>query len=159
MRQPMERAAESLLIRNYERYYRLAYAYVKTEEDALDVVQESAYKVMSNCRKVKQAEYLETWIYRIVLNTAKDMLRKRMPVLPLDPEAENRRAGYEDTYADLDLEEALDRLEESEKTIVLLRFFEDRTLDEIARTTDMNVSTVKSRLYRALKKLKVALEV
>ncbi len=158
MRQPVERAAESLLIRNYERYYRLAYAYVKTEEDALDVVQESAYKVMANCKKVEQAEYLETWIYRIVLNTAKDVLRRRMPVLPLDPEAEQKLAGCEDCYEDLDLKEALNRLEESEKTIVLLRFFEDRTLEEIARTTDMNLSTVKSRLYRALKKLKITLE-
>lgn len=158
MRQPIERMAEDLLIRNYERYYRIAFAYVKTEEDALDVVQESAYKAMVNCRKVKQAEYLETWIYRIVINTAKDALRRRAPVLPLGRDTEQMVPGSEDRYADLDLHEALGRLGDSEKTIVLLRFFEDRTLEEIAQATDLGVSTVKSRLYRALKKLKTALE-
>lgn len=158
MRQSMERAAEALLTHNYERYYRLAYAYVKTEEDALDVVQESAYKVMASCSKVKQPEYLETWVYRIVLNTAKDVLRRRMPVLPLDADVEQMLPGREDSYADLDLQKALDQLEDGEKTIVLLRFFEDRTLDEIAQATDVGLSTVKSRLYRALKKLKVTLE-
>lgn len=158
MRQSIERAAEKLLLDNYERYYRVAYTYVKTEEDALDVVQESAYKVMANCRKVKQAEYLETWIYRIVINTAKDVLRRRPPALLLDGEAEQMLLAQEDRYADLDLQEALKRLEDGERTIVLLRFLEDRTLDEIAQIMDVGVNTVKSRLYRALRKLKVALE-
>lgn len=158
MRQSIERAAEKLLLDNYERYYRVAYTYVKTEADALDIVQESAYKVMANCRKVKQGDYLETWIYRIVINTAKDALRRRQPVLPLDYEAEHSYPVKEDCYVDLDLQNALKQLEDGERTIVLLRFFEDRTLDEIARIMDMGVNTVKSRLYRALRKLKVTLE-
>lgn len=158
MWQSIECAAEKLLLDNYERYYRVAYTYVKTEEDALDVVQESAYKVMANCRKVKQAEYLETWIYRIVINTAMDVLRRRPPALLLDGEAEQMLLAQEDRYADLDLQEALKRLEDGERTIVLLRFLEDRTLDEIAQIMDVGVNTVKSRLYRALRKLKVALE-
>lgn len=158
MRQSMEHVAEKLLLDNYERYYRVAYTYVKTEADALDVVQESAYKVMANCKNVKQAKYLETWIYRIVINTAKDVLRRRLTTLPLDQEAEQMLPAREDCYADVDLQEALKGLEDGERTIVLLRFFEDRTLEEIACTMDVGVNTVKSRLYRALRKLKVTLE-
>ena len=63
----IEKQAERLLLDNYDKYYRLAFSYMKNEEDALDVVQESAYKVMKGCRNVKQPEYLGSWIYRIVI--------------------------------------------------------------------------------------------
>ena len=52
----IEKQAERLLLDNYDKYYRLAFSYMKNEEDALDVVQESAYKVMKGCRNVKQPE-------------------------------------------------------------------------------------------------------
>lgn len=157
MQRRVEQKAEELLLGNYEKYYRLAYTYVKSEEDALDVVQESAYKVMKECRKVKEEAFLETWIYRIVINTAHDILRRRAPVVPMEPEMEEWLAPQEDHYQDLDLQEALAMLDQNEKSVILLRYFEDRKLEEIARITDVGVSTVKSRLYRALKKLKITL--
>lgn len=68
---------EQILTDNYERYYRLAYSYMRNEDDALDVVQESAYRAIRDCRKVRNKDYLSTWIYRIVVNTALDMLRRK----------------------------------------------------------------------------------
>ena len=65
--------------------------------------------------------------------------------------------GREDTYADVDLQRALDGLSPQDKAIVLLKYFEDKTLEEIAEILDENVNTVKSRLYRSLKKLRGAL--
>lgn len=58
----------------------------------------------------------------------------------------------------LDLKQALERLDEKDRTIVVLRFFEDRRLDEIAEILDMNLNTVKSRLYRVMDRLKLALD-
>ena len=63
----------------------------------------------------------------------------------------------EDTYEDIDLQRALDALPVQDKAIVILKYFEDKTLEEIAEILDENVNTVKSRLYRSLKKLRVDL--
>ena len=66
--------------------------------------------------------------------------------------------GREDTYEETDLYRALQQLDEKERTVVICKYFEDMTLDEIADTEKRNVNTVKSRLYRALKKLRGYLE-
>ena len=62
----MERA----LTEGYEKYYRLAYSYVHNEADALDIVQEAAYKAILKSDSLKEPQYVETWVYRIVINEA-----------------------------------------------------------------------------------------
>ena len=65
--------------------------------------------------------------------------------------------GKEDVYEDIDLKEALDSLNAEDKAVIQLRFFEDKSLNEIAEILGENLSTVKSRLYRGLRKLKLQL--
>ena len=157
MRETNVQKTEQILIDNYEKYYRLAYSYTRTQEDALDVVQESAYKAIRDCNKVENPNYISTWIYRIVVSTSIDLLRKRQKnesiVGKLDEDV-----SYEDSYSNPDLKAALEQLDESEKTVIVLRYFEDLKLDDIARITDSNLNTVKARLYRGLKKLKDKME-
>lgn len=146
---------EKILTDNYEKFYRLAYSYMRNEDDALDVVQESACQAIKNCSKVKNKDYLSTWIYRIVVNTALDMLRKRkketlteeMPEIPI-----------EDQYQETELRSILEQLDEKSRTVVVLRYFEDMKLEDIANIAGENLNTVKARLYRALKKLRLNLE-
>ena len=146
---------EQILTENYERYYRLAYSYMRNEDDALDVVQESAYRAIRDCRKVRNKDYLSTWIYRIVVNTALDMLRREkkeniteeLPEIPV-----------EDQYQDLELRTVLNQLDDKSRTIILLRYFEDLKLEDIADIVGDNLNTVKARLYRSLKKLRLNLE-
>ena len=146
---------EQILTENYERYYRLAYSYMRNEDDALDVVQESAYRAIRDCRKVRNKDYLSTWIYRIVVNTALDMLRRKkkeniteeLPEIPV-----------EDQYQDLELRTVLNQLDDKSRTIILLRYFEDLKLEDIADIVGDNLNTVKARLYRSLKKLRLKLE-
>ena len=146
---------ENTLLKNYEKYYRLAYSYTKNKEDALDVVQESAYRAIRDCRKVRNKDYLSTWIYRIVVNTALDMLRRKkkeniteeLPEIPV-----------EDQYQDLELRTVLNQLDDKSRTIILLRYFEDLKLEDIADIVGDNLNTVKARLYRSLKKLRLNLE-
>lgn len=155
MKQKIEEQAESLLLNNYEKYYRLAYSYVKNESDALDIVQESAYKALKDLNKLKDQSLLSTWIYRIVINTSIDFLRKRnnetVSIYDLE-------IPHEDQYQDDDPKEMIAFLNEEERTIVILKFFEDLKLEEIADALNMNVNTVKTKLYRALKKIRVTLE-
>ncbi len=71
----------------------------------------------------------------------------------------NRHDSQPNISEYIDLYQALDKLPIKLKTVVLLRFFEDMKLEEIAQITCVNLSTVKSRLYKALKVLKINMEV
>ena len=155
-----ERADEKIqqvLLECYEKYYRLAYSYMGNQEDALDVVQESAYKAIRDSKKVENENYISTWIYRIVVNTAIDMLRKRKKE-GINTQIEDYEMPVEDTYSDPDLAVALNRLKAEERLVITLRYFEELSLEEISDIAGEPLSTIKSRLYRALKKLRVDLE-
>lgn len=150
-----EAEVERLLLENYETYYRLAYSYVQQEQDALDIVQESAYKAIKDCGHVRNPEYLSTWIHRIVINTALDLIRKRKKEELSDTVPE---AVWEDCYEDVDLQYMLTRLDARSRAVIILRYFEDMRLEDIANAMDENLNTVKARLYRTLKKLRLDLE-
>ena len=140
---------------NADRLYRLAFRYVKNEEDAMDIVQDAACKILQYQEKIKQPEYIDTMLYRVTINAALDFLRKhkRETVgLPLVEE------GREDNYGRLYALDLLDVLDEKSRAIVILRFFEDRQLAEIADILHMNLNTVKTRLDSALRTLKRELD-
>ena len=61
-KQDKETIINELLIQNYNKYYRMAFSYVHNEEDALDIVQESAYKAIFHAEKLKKIEYADSWI-------------------------------------------------------------------------------------------------
>ena len=129
---------------------------MNNEQDALDIVQESAYKVMKDISKVREPDYLSTWIYRVVMNTAVDFLRKRQKE---SIGLEGVEIPHEDVYHEDDPMELLKSLEEKDRTIVVLKVIEELKLEEIAVVLDLNVNTVKARLYRALKKTQNRTEV
>lgn len=154
-RMGIRQQVEDKLLSNYENYYRLAYSYVKKESDAMDIVQESAYKAMKSYHLIKKEEHISTWIYRIVVNTSLDFLRKhKYEVLGVMDDD----TFYEDNYKDFDMQNILNQLEEEDRIIIVLRYFEDQKLEDIADITGNNLSTVKTKLYRALKKLRVTME-
>ena len=64
----------------------------------------------------------------------------------------------EDKYENVDLQKAIDSLEKEDRIVIVLRYYEDMKLEDIAVILDENLSTVKSRLYRSMKKLKLQLE-
>lgn len=155
MENSKDEVVRKILLNHYENYYRLAFSYVRNQADAMDIVQEGAYKAMLRADTLREERFAETWVYRIMINEAKSYLRKnRREYGEVD---ENLAA--EEEYADMDLREAVDKLPEPEKTLILLRFYEDKPLAEIAEILQENLSTVKSRLYRTLGKLREALSV
>ncbi|MDE7338949.1 MAG: sigma-70 family RNA polymerase sigma factor [Lachnospiraceae bacterium] len=155
MRSRKETLVRSILLENYQSYYRLAFSYVHQEADAMDIVQEGAYKAMRKAGSLREEAFAGTWVYRIMINTAKDYVKKYRR------EYEMLNENMIDTKAqdsDMDLREAVDKLPMQEKTLIILRFYEDKPLAEIAEILQENLSTVKSRLYRTLEKLRKELD-
>ena len=151
-----EALVHECLVKNYEKYYRMAYSYVFCEQDAMDIVQEGAYRAILKSDLLKQPEYVDTWICKIVINEGLRFLKKNK-LASVDMESLPEQ-GQEDQVEDIDLQRALDKLDEQERAIVVLRYFEEEKLENIGKTMNLNVNTVKSRLYRAMDKLKKYME-
>ncbi|MBC8536109.1 RNA polymerase sigma factor [Feifania hominis] len=160
MANPAFETQEELLCYLYQYkddFYRLAYGYVKNEQDALDVVSDSLYKASSYFHTLQNKSYAKTWFYRIVVNTSIDFLRRRKRSNVVDEDIASLPYHDPDSVELVDLRNGIDRLAPKFKTVIILRFFEDLKLEEIAQIQQCSINTVKSRLYAALRKLKLDL--
>jgi RNA polymerase sigma-70 factor, ECF subfamily len=155
----MKKQVADHVIANKESYYRLAYSYVKNADDALDIVQESIFKALSSIPSLKEPSYIKTWFYRIVVNTSLDLLRKQKKLVIVEEEVLiNLDFGDVDNYQDIDLQAALEALPDNYRSIVILKYFEDLKIEEIAKILDENINTVKTRLYKSLKVMRIKIE-
>lgn len=143
------------IVENQEKFYRLAFSYVKNKEDALDVVQNAICKALENYGTLRNENAVKTWLYRIIVNESLVFLKKRREE-PISDEDERLKIPYYEKGYDSedDLYEQINCLEVDVQNIIKLRFYEDMSLKEIAEVTEMNLNTVKAKLYRGLKLLK-----
>lgn len=141
-------------------FYRIAASYLKNPEDAMDAVQNAVCKALEKYRTIRQPEFLKTWFYRILVNECQMMLRNRKKEVLTDEEDTWDIPSTEGVFSEEDyqLYQEVMLLPEKLKTVILLRFYEDMALKEIADITETNLSTVKTRLYQALKILKIQIE-
>lgn len=136
------------------RLYRTAYLYLGSEADALEAVDEAVYQALRGLKKLRQPEFFETWLTRILINECRRELRRR-----------HRLAGEEalpdgagpDAYDALPLREAVRRLPEELKTVIILRFFAGYTQAETAAALNIPQGTVATRQRRALALLRMEL--
>lgn len=146
------------ILENQNKFYRLAYSYVRNREDALDVVQNSVCKALEYYGDLKNEHAVKTWMYRIIVNESLHAIRERKKGSFL--EDEDKEAVYEEKgFENYDsLYEHINRLDEDVQTVIKLRFYEDMALKDIAEIMDMNLSTIKSKLYRGLESLKLSMK-
>lgn len=144
---------------NQDKIYKFAYGYVKNQDIALDIVHEAIVKAIQEESKIREKRYLKTWFYRILINECLGYLRKKDRLLFFEEISElaneEKIEEFSANNENMDLYDAIEKLPEKLKTIIMLRFFEDMSLDEISQTIKVNLSTVKSRLYKALEILKI----
>lgn len=145
--------------KNEDKIYKFAYGYVKDEDNALDLVHDSIVKAIQKRYTIREKRYLKTWFYRILINECLNFIRKRNRLLFFEEIKDIEKIKQIDKEFDnnenIDLYDAVDKLPTKLKTIIMLRFFEDMSLEEISQTIKINLSTVKSRLYKALKVLRI----
>lgn len=156
--QHVEQVFVTFIRANKERFYLLAYSYMKNEQDALDIVQDSIQKALQSLHTLKDEQQLKSWFYKIVVRTAIDFLRKNKRIQFMnDEQLEFLTPHQNDTYENMDLNEALESLPSTLREVIVLRYFEDLKIEDVAYILDVNINTVKSRIYKALKLLKIEL--
>ena len=139
---------------NQQRLYRFAYSYMKNEEDAMDALQEAILKALPALDKLREEKYLSTWFYRILINECNRLLKLNQKYCTYNMEEEHIE-NWEDSYLQkTQVLSQVGELNEKYRSVILLRYFEDRKITEIAQILQINENTVKTRLYKALKLLK-----
>ena len=133
--------------------YKMAYIYMKNENDALDVMQETMAKAYVNIHTVKEERYFATWLMKILINTALEMLRKNQKIVLMQEQLPER--GQESSYDEkLDLLQAIEQLDEKYKTVILLKYYRDLSTKDIADLLECPEGTVKTNVHRGIQQLK-----
>jgi RNA polymerase sigma-70 factor (ECF subfamily) len=144
-----------------ENLYKIAFVYLKNEQEALDAVSDTVYKAYMNIKKINNPSLFKTWITRILINSAIDRLTDSKNIIYIDDyqkiEGFSILESEFDLDASFDLFNAIDKLDIKFKNIVILKYFEDMTISEISTLLGLPEGTVKVCLHRALKKIKIEL--
>lgn len=135
--------------------YIIAFGYLHNAEDARDCVQDTAISAFQAFHKLKDKSLFKTWITRILINKAKDFLKKQRYTEEL---TDNLNVFCEIPDNDMDIVIGICRLKPELAMYITLRFYNDMTYDEVAKTLKQPVSTVKYRTKNALEELKKILE-
>ena len=152
-RKSKEALFKDMIIAKETELYRLAYYYVKNEDDALDILQESIVKAFTKLNKLNEFEALEKWIKKIIINTAIDFIRKNSKVMLVEEDAMTNLSNNSDN--NMGLSYYIDDLEGELKSIIILKYFHGYTINEVAEILDISVSQVKNKLHKALELLRV----
>ncbi|CAJ1004671.1 sigma-70 family RNA polymerase sigma factor [Brevibacillus aydinogluensis] len=153
-------AAYLALFQQYEEMvYRIAFVYVKNQDDALDIVQEVAYRSFKSIKTLREPRYFKTWLTKITISCSINVLQKRRKVIQMKPEQlDDVRSMDEDLPLSITLKDVLEKLDVNEKSVILLRFYQDYTIKEIAQVLELPLGTIKTILYRSLGKLRGILQ-
>lgn len=171
-----DRGAFAELVDLYkDKIYHLAYRMLNNKHEAEDAVQETFLRVYTNLHRYDEQQKFSTWIFRIGTNHCIDRLRKRkhsaysldaeMPdgegndyysMLPGNEETPERQMILSETQ--IQIRKAIDALPEKYKSVVILRYLQDMSLQEISDVLDMPVTTVKTRVHRGREYLRKKLE-
>ena len=146
-----------------DRWFSACLRITHSRELAEDAVQEALLAAWNKRHQVHGDSSLETWIHRIAVNAALQLIRKQRPGIfePLEPDEAESADSPEDDVANHDvgdtLAAALRHLTEIERVCFILRHMEQWKLKEIANEVGTNEGRVKQALFRGVKKLRVKL--
>jgi RNA polymerase sigma-70 factor (ECF subfamily) len=144
--------------RELDRAYRLAGLILGGASDAEDVVQDAVLVAWRSYRSLHDPDKFRAWFDRIVVNICRDRLRRRRIVrfVPIDGDAAARNDPFAAVLARDAVLRHLDVLGPDERPIVVLHYWADLALEDVALRLEIPVGTVKSRLHRALERMRAA---
>lgn len=139
--------------------YRMAFVFMKNEHDALDVLQDAILKAYESLHTLREPNYFKTWLIKIIINCCISKLKVAKKVIHIEPKLMDLwQVSDQDIPLQITLEKLVNELSLEEKNVVILRFYQGYTLGEISEMIEIPLGTVKSLLYRSLKKLRIQIE-
>lgn len=136
-----------------EQLYRTAYGYLGNAHDSLEAVDEAVYQGFRARKKIRQPEFFTTWMTRILIRVCYRELKRRTRQQEVPVEEQDA-----EDYDGLPLREAIERLPEELRQVIVLRYFTGLTQAETAQALEIPQGTVVTRQRRALALLRVELE-
>ena len=138
--------------------YALAFSIVRNDADAAEVISEAIYRAYKNLSSLKDIKSFKPWILKIIHNSAVDYIRKNAKTVSLD-EVELPDEGVEnEIIKTVSLRKAVDKLSPPYRTAIILYYYEDLSIAQIANITNTTIITVKQHLSRARKQLRETLK-
>lgn len=165
-----QKAKEVLYTETCQSVYFLARNMVKSDEDAMDIVHDSYICVFQKLDNIKNAAGFKSYLRTTIVNRCKNYLRKKKPLYLSDMTEDGEEFELEDVDGEIpdellenkDVIECVRRVVESlpeeQRMCVILRYYDEMSLQEIADTLEVSLGTVKSRLSRANKKMRDEIE-
>jgi len=143
---------EDVILRYQDTVYRIAFTYCRNNHDAQDVTQEVFLRYLGNSPHLTGEDHLKAWLIRVTVNTSKTFLHSawRRKTIPLD----GQEIVSSDDKPDVDTYSAVMSLPEKYRSVVLLYYFDDYSVREIAHILCKKETTVQTQLQRARAKLK-----
>jgi RNA polymerase sigma-70 factor (ECF subfamily) len=143
-------AFEELVRRMQRRVYGFAYQHLRDLDEAYDLTQEIFVKLFRNLARYDAERPFEPWFWKLAANTTINYRRKRVP-LPTDQSADTRIAGAASPAPAHDpvLVDALAQLDPAYRLPILLHYYADLPLEQVARSLNLTIPATKSRLHRA----------
>lgn len=145
-----------IILENMQTLYRVAFSILKTEEEIYDAISSTTVIVFEKIHTLKNEEYFKTWLTRILINECYKIYNQNKKIIHLET-YNQEKLTYNDTYVDLDIRNLIKDLDKDLREIVMLYYFEEFSVKEIAKIVRIPEGTVKSRLSRARKVLEKAL--
>ncbi|MEW8956457.1 RNA polymerase sigma factor [Clostridium sp.] len=141
-----------IINQNKSLMYKMGRTILKEDSDVSDAMQQSIYKAYKSIKKLKDKEKFKPWLLRIMINECNNIFREKQRLVVVEKVVEN---SFEEDYkVDKDyIYNAIGSLEDELKILVLLYYYEDMKISNIAEKLQLSEGTVKSRLSRARKKL------
>lgn len=132
--------------------YQTAWAIVKRPEDCDDAMQEAILKAFKSIHALREPSYFKTWIFRILINECLRILERNKKTVAISDTAQF--GGLQrNEYSAVDLRDAVDRLEENLKIVIVLHYYQDMNINQVANILQLTPAAVKTRLFRARQKL------
>lgn len=148
-----EEAFFERLYKEHRKMYAVAYSYLRTEADALEVIQEASCRAWIKRKKLKDEQSFTPWIIRITINCCMDELRRKKRVVVTE-RLEERAAQEMKSNDRIDLERALNRIKPKYRHVILLKYYNDMTTIDIAKVLKKPEGTIKTWLRQGLKQLR-----
>lgn len=146
-----ERMFTRKLLESEQMLYRIACAFLRSEADRQDAMQESALKAWRNRDRLREERFFKTWITRIMVNECKQLLRKNKKSIIAD----NILDHQVQTHTELEVRLMLESLPEKQRVPLILHYLEGFSLQEISQVQKVSIGIVKYRMYQARKALRV----